>query len=198
MNRYINYSDADLVALLRTGDEIAFSTIYKRYWEKLYYTAVKRLQDEPEAQESIQDIFYSIWKNREHFHLRENLENYLAVAVKFQVIQRIAKSNRRSLVEQTLSREAEQDRLTGAQKDWNQYDLEVLQARLSKVIDTLPKKCKLVFNMSRDEEYTNKKIAAELGISEKAVEKHVSHALKVLRTNLGPKAIIILLLNQLL
>lgn len=198
MNRYVNYSDVDLVALLRTGDEIAFSTIYKRYWEKLYYTAVKRLKDEAEAQESVQDIFYSIWKNREHFHLRENLENYLAVAVKFQVIQRVAKSNRRSLVEQTLGREAEQDRLTGTQTEWNQYDLEVLQVRLSKVIDTLPKKCKLVFNMSRDEEYTNKKIAAELGISEKAVEKHVSHALKVLRTNLGPKAIIILLLNQLL
>ncbi|MBB5440077.1 RNA polymerase sigma-70 factor (ECF subfamily) [Pedobacter sp. AK017] len=191
-------SDGELVALLKGADHAAFTEIYERYWEKLYYKAVKKLGDEAEAQESVQDIFFSLWKNRENFQLRENLENYLAVAVKFQVIQRLAKSRRRHVVVQTLVKEAEQERLSGFAAEWNQEDLEILQAKLTQVIDTLPKKCKLVFNMSRNEAYTNKKIAAELGISEKAVEKHVSHALKVLRSNLGHKSMIILLLNQLL
>lgn len=198
MKDYSKYSDAELAVFLRSGDNTAFTEIYERYWEKLYYIAVRKIKDEAEAQESLQDIFFSLWKNRAHLELRENLENYLAVAVKFQIIQRIAKSRRRSLVVNTLAREAEQDRLRESGKDWNQHDLEILQARLSVIIDTLPKKCKLVFNMSRSEEYTNKKIAAELGISEKAVEKHVSHALKVLRSKLGTKAMILLLLHQVL
>ncbi len=196
--RYSNHTDADLIALLQTGDELAFSILYNRYWEKLYYTAVKKLRDEAEAQECVQEIFYALWKNRGNFQLRQNLENYLAVAVKFQVIQRIAKSKRRSQIEQTLAKTAEEERLAEEEPFWNQDDLERLQARLSKVIDTLPKKCKLVFTMSRDEEYTNKKIADELGISEKAVEKHITHALKVLRTDLGTKGLILLLFNQLL
>lgn len=198
MKDYSKYSDAELAVFLRSGDNTAFTEIYERYWEKLYYIAVRKIKDEAEAQESLQDIFFSLWKNRAHLELRENLENYLAVAVKFQIIQRIAKSRRRSLVVNTLAREAEQDRLRESGKDWSQHDLEVLQARLSAIIDTLPKKCKLVFNMSRSEEYTNKKIAAELGISEKAVEKHVSHALKVLRSKFGTKAMILLFLHQLL
>jgi RNA polymerase sigma-70 factor (family 1) len=198
MKLYSNYSDADLVALLKTGDELAFSIIYNRYWEKLYYAAVRRLHDEAEAQESVQEIFYSLWKNRENFQLRADLENYLAVAVKFQVIQRIAKGKRRSLVVQSLARDAEEEGLVSTESEWSQYDLELLQARLSSVIDSLPSKCKLVFSMSRDDEYTNKKIAAELGISEKGVEKHITHALKVLRSSLGTKAMIVLLFHQLL
>ncbi|WP_177217176.1 RNA polymerase sigma factor [Pedobacter insulae] len=193
--QYSNYSDAELISLLQTGDELAFSIIYIRYWEKLYYSAVKKLRDEAEAQECVQEIFYALWKNKEHFQLRENLENYLAVAVKFQVIQRIAKSKRRNLVEQALTRDAE-EQADASGSHWSQYDLEILQARLSKVIDTLPKKCKLVFKMSRDEHYTNKKIAEELEISEKAVEKHITHALKLLRTDLGTKGFIMLLANQ--
>jgi RNA polymerase sigma-70 factor (family 1) len=191
-------SDGELVILLKDGNHTAFTQIYERYWEKLYYKAVKKLGDESEAQEAVQDIFFSIWKNRENFQLRENLENYLAVAVKFQVIQRLAKSKRRHVVVQTLTREAEHAQLSESVREWSQEDLEILQARLTAIIDTLPKKCKLVFTMSRSEEYTNKKIASELGISEKAVEKHVSHALKVLRSNLGHKSMILLLLNQLL
>ena len=198
MEDFTKQTDQELVILLSDGNHDAFTKIYERYWEKLYYKAAKKLGDEAEAQEAVQDIFFSIWKNREGFQLRENRENYLAVAVKFQVIQRLAKSKRRHVVVQTLARETEQEQLSDAARDWSQEDLEILQARLNAVIDTLPKKCKLVFNMSRSEDYTNKKIAAELGISEKAVEKHISHALKVLRANLGHKSMILLLLNQLL
>ena len=198
MGDFSKHTDEELVILVKDGNHDAFTKIYERYWEKLYYQAAKKLGDESEAQEAVQDIFFSIWKNRESFRLRENLESYLAVAVKFQVIQRLAKSKRRHIVVQTLAREAEQGQLSESATEWSQEDLEILQARLNAVIDTLPKKCKLVFKMSRSEEYTNKKIAAELNISEKAVEKHVSHALKVLRSNLGHKSLILLLINQLL
>ncbi|TCC88983.1 RNA polymerase sigma-70 factor [Pedobacter hiemivivus] len=195
MASYASLSDQELADLLRHGNETVFKIIYDRFWSKLYFVASKRLNDPAEAEEAVQDIFLNLWKNRESFQLKVNFENYLAVAIKFQVIKRRAKRFKRSIIEQQLGTEAELENFQNQNYDWNQYDLEELQGRLSKIIDTLPPKCKLVFNMSRDENYTNKKIAAELGISEKAVEKHVTQALKVLKTKLGLSLIFILFLN---
>lgn len=195
MASYATLSDQELADLLRHGDETVFKIIYDRFWSKLYFVASKRLNDPAEAEEAVQDIFLNLWKNRAAFQLKVNFENYLAVAIKFQVIKRRAKRFKRSLIEQQLGTEAELENFQNQNYDWSQYDLEELQNRLSKIIDTLPPKCKLVFNMSRDENYTNKKIAAELGISEKAVEKHVTQALKVLKTKLGLSLIFILFLN---
>lgn len=195
MASYATLSDQELADLLRQGNETVFKIIYDRFWSKLYFVASKRLNDPAEAEEAVQDIFLNLWKNRETFQLKVNFENYLAVAIKFQVIKRRAKRFKRSIIEQQLGTEAELENFQNQNYDWNQYDLEELQGRLSKIIDTLPPKCKLVFNMSRDENYTNKKIAAELGISEKAVEKHVTQALKVLKTKLGLSLIFILFLN---
>lgn len=195
MASYASLSDQELADLLRHGNETVFKIIYDRFWSKLYFVASKRLNDPAEAEEAVQDIFLNLWKNREGFQLKVNFENYLAVAIKFQVIKRRAKRFKRSIIEQQLGTQAELENFQNQNYDWNQYDLEELQGRLSKIIDTLPPKCKLVFNMSRDENYTNKKIAAELGISEKAVEKHVTQALKVLKTKLGLSLIFILFLN---
>ena len=195
MASYATLSDQELADLLRHGNETVFKIIYDRFWSKLYFVASKRLNDPAEAEEAVQDIFLNLWKNRETFQLKVNFENYLAVAIKFQVIKRRAKRFKRSIIEQQLGTEAELENFQNQNYDWSQYDLEELQGRLSKIIDTLPPKCKLVFNMSRDENYTNKKIATELGISEKAVEKHVTQALKVLKTKLGLSLIFILFLN---
>jgi len=167
MASYATLSDQELADLLRHGNETVFKIIYDRFWSKLYFVASKRLNDPAEAEEAVQDIFLNLWKNRECFQLKVNFENYLAVAIKFQVIKRRAKRFKRSIIEQQLGTEAELENFQNQNYDWSQYDLEELQGRLSKIIDTLPPKCKLVFNMSRDENYTNKKIAAELGISEK-------------------------------
>jgi hypothetical protein len=41
---YAAYSDRELA--VKTGDADAFTAIYKRYWEKIYVIAIKRLAGE--------------------------------------------------------------------------------------------------------------------------------------------------------
>jgi RNA polymerase sigma-70 factor (ECF subfamily) len=48
----------------------------------------------------------------------------------------------------------------------------------------LPEKCREVFMLSRSEDLSYKDISGHLGISVSTVEKHISKALKVLRTSL--------------
>ena len=46
MADYAAYSDRELAVLFKTGDADAFTAIYKRYWEKIYVIAIKRLAGE--------------------------------------------------------------------------------------------------------------------------------------------------------
>ncbi|WP_298737974.1 RNA polymerase sigma-70 factor [uncultured Chitinophaga sp.] len=190
MTSYLKLSDQDLAALLREGDEAAFKAVYQQYWDKLLALAGRRLGNIDEAEDVVQDIFLHLWKRRESFELKVNFEHYFAVAVKFEVINRLAKR----------SREQERDHAFAKETPGHQapllpaFDLEQLQKQLEATISTLPPKCQLVFRMSRRTDYTNKKIAEQLHISEKAVEKQVTRALKLLKSRFGPMLTLALLL----
>lgn len=173
-------TDQELAEMLNNGNEGAFEVIYKRYWHKLLAIAGRRLNDIENAEEVVQNIFLNLWKRRKTFVLTVSFENYFAVAVKFEVINQLAKQVR----EAKRNTEFAQS-LNDSNEILLTYDLELLRKQLEENINTLPDKCQLVFRMSRQADYTNKKIAQELNLSEKTVEKHITTALKVLRKRFG-------------
>lgn len=180
VERYSTFTDQQLASLLRAGDAGAFKFIYGRFWDKLLVVAAKRLGSVPEAEEVIQDIFLNLWRRRETFELKVSFENYLAVALKFEVINRRAKRVRENAFHVQLG-----SQIPPVYSDKINFDLEYLQQQLEHTLNSLPPKCRLVFRLSRDNNYTNKQIAKELGVTEKAVEKHISKALKVFRKRFG-------------
>ena len=190
MRDFSKYSDQELAALLRSGDTAAFKTIYKKYWDKLLVVAGKRLGDLQEAEEVLQDIFLNLWLKRADFQLRISFDNYFAVAVKFQIINRLAKRSRESIRNKAFA----EGRIEVAEPVAVQFDLVLLKQQLNDTIETLPRKCQLVFKMSREQELSNKEIARELDISEKTVEKHMTNALKTLRTRFGNLLPVLMLL----
>lgn len=179
----------ELADLLRAGDAAAFKVIYQKYWDKLLVIAGKRLNDIGDAEEAIQDIFLNLWKRRESFRLKVGFDNYFAVAVKFEIINRLAKRARESRRNNAFA-----EKISGQQESpVVRFDLKTLQKQLEHTISSLPPKCQLIFRMSRENDYTNKKIAAELNISEKAVEKHITYALKLLKARFGSFLTLLLL-----
>ena len=63
--------------------------------------------------------------------------------------------------------------------------LDELKEQLVKETAKLPEKCRMVFQMSREEGYSQKQIAKKLSISEKTVEAHLSKAIRTLRIGLS-------------
>jgi RNA polymerase sigma-70 factor (ECF subfamily) len=181
MINYHELNETELADLLRVGDEVAFSVIYKKYWDKMLTVAGRRLNDLTEAEEAVQDIFLNLWKRREAFTLRVGFENYFAVAVKFEIINRLAKRARKMNRDQEFALNLESSK----DAPFEHFDFDLLQKQLEYTITGLPSKCQLVFRMSREAGLANKNIASELNISEKAVEKHITYALKTLRTRFG-------------
>ena len=180
MKIYSAYSDNELVALLSNGDELAFAEIYNRFWSKLLVVALNRCNNQLDAEEVVQEIFYSLWKRRTTLQLRHGLNTYLSVAVKYKVINILAKRHQEKLhldslphgelIEETTTR-------------WiNEREL---KNQIEQGINSLPEKCRIVFLMSRDEGKSASQIAQELGISQKTVEAHLGKALKDLRNSLN-------------
>ncbi len=56
-------SDELLVKLLRVDDQGAFQEIYQRYWKALFSAAQYKLKTDEIAEELLQEVFLSIWKN---------------------------------------------------------------------------------------------------------------------------------------
>jgi len=181
MPAYASYSDQELLSLLREGDATAFRLIYDRYWDKLYVIARKRLNDALEAEEVVQDIFCNLWRKRGYINLVKGFDNYFSIAVKYEVINRMAKMARAAdYLKDAASELSELDEGTIQLLDYNQ-----LQEQLQLTIAGLPEKCRLVFTLQQEKGYSQKQIADELDISEKTVEAHLSKARKTLRGHFG-------------
>ena len=67
----------------------------------------------------------------------------------------------------------------------DQYMHGELQSHVTKAINSLPPKCRAVFQLSRFEELTYREIAEKMDISIKTVENQMGKALKILRRELG-------------
>jgi len=179
INSYIEKSDLELINLMKQHDQAAFTEIYHRYWKKLFTVAANKIQDLEEAREIVQNVFISLWNRREQLEINSSLQNYLAVSVKYRVINVLDKLNTKRFYLDSL----DQAHVDDSTQQW--LDFMELKRQLSEFISDLPEKCRLVFIMSREEGYSHKEISEKLGISEKTVEGHLTKAIKLIKEQLN-------------
>lgn len=173
MPLYPPHSDEELVQLLQNNNEQAFNQIYQRYWRKLYAMAYHRLRSKQASEDVVQEVLAGVWQRRNTTAI-QNLEAYLATATRFAVFRQLSREATLSSTDTTHNEPVTQ----------GTPDERLLLQQLQKEINRLPEKCRLVFQYSRDLGMTNREIADELDISQKAVEKHITKAIKSLRDHL--------------
>lgn len=181
MKSYSIYDDGTLVRLLTKGDADAFTEIYKRYWKKLFSIAANKVRDLSLSEELVQDIFLDLWNRRLGLELKGELAAYLAVAMKYKVIDARQKRAR----EQAYAKEAGISIYKVDDSTHERLSFDELKDRLAALVAELPKKCQLVYRLSREAGLSQKEIASHLEISEKTVESHLSRAVKSLKTGLN-------------
>ncbi|MGN7819342.1 RNA polymerase sigma-70 factor [Chitinophaga sp. 22536] len=187
MTRYEPPSDADLIMSLREGDSGAFTEIYNRYWKQLLAIAYLHSRDKTIAEEIVQEVFISLWNRRNELYI-DNVNAYLATAVKLSVFKQLVRQKRRDEIKEQV-----------AVTDTSSFDEEqiytrFLQQQINGVVEVLPEKCRLVFKLSREEGLTIPEVALRMGIAEKTAEAHLTKALKVLKLRLNRPYIWALLL----
>ncbi|PSL47953.1 RNA polymerase sigma-70 factor (ECF subfamily) [Chitinophaga niastensis] len=177
-SNYSLYEDDDLVKAFQLNADIrAFEEIYKRFWFKLYNAALKRTTSRQEAEELIQTIFERLWANRQKAVIN-NVGAYLAVSLRnilndFQRRKITAEKFRQSLHTPPVSNSTEED-----------VNRDLLLKAIDSTLKELPEKTRTVFLLSRFENKSVREIAGNLDLTEKAVEYHITKAIKLLRQRL--------------
>lgn len=177
-NLYNTLPDEILVRLLSTGDENAYEAIYLRYWRRLYTSAAQKTSDQAAAEELVQELFMSLWENRRKTSIG-NLEAYLKTALRYATITYI----KSRLAAQETELESVQHVAIDGGAD-SAIGVDELLAALQQALTLLPEKTRRVFQMNRFENRSVADIAKHFGITERAVEYHITQSLRTLRLHL--------------
>lgn len=172
---YRTLEDNELLELVKLSDGKAFDEVYQRYWRKLYALAYYHLKDSSEAEDVVQEIFVSLWASRERANIR-SLYAYLATATKYAVFNHFSQPGGKTTSLESL--------MNSQDAALSPADSRLMEREIREEISKLPEKCRLVFRYSREEGLCNKSISEKLNISTKAVEKHITRALRQLRVQL--------------
>jgi RNA polymerase sigma-70 factor (ECF subfamily) len=161
-----------------------FEGLFKEYFPSLMAFARKILGDEEEAREVVQQVFINLWEKRAALDLSTSLKSYLFTSVHNRSLNVIRDRKKFS--------SAEMPDVAGEWDVSAQIESMELEGKIREGIDSLPEKCREVFELNRFEGLKYSEIAAKLGISVKTVENQMSKALKILREQLGKYLMMIL------
>lgn len=172
-------SDEELVDLLNNDSREALNEIYRRHWSPMYIASFNILKDHDACMDINQDIFTWLWTKRGELTI-SSLKSYLLSAVRYKVTSVIRKVKvSQSFLDRIATAEPSFDNVT------SNLEVRELKAIIVQFISDLPDRCREVFDLSRNHHLSNKEIAQRLGISEKAVERQMTIALKRFKAAIG-------------
>ena len=160
-----------------------FSEMYLTYYPKLVRFAKEFVMLEEDAENITQDVFADLWERRDSMSEIENVNAYLFRLVKNRSLDYLKrKISEQKYVESTqtsfeieLSLKLQSLDRFDACYFLEGNDTEIL---IRAAINSLPKRCRDIFLMSRLEGLKYKEISERLGISIKTVECQMGIALK--------------------
>lgn len=163
--------------------ELEFSDFFNLHWSNVFALALKLCNEEEVAKDICQNIFSSVWSRGLRYDNDGAAAAYLVKATKFQVLNyfRDAKQNEQ-LSEQHFQNNTDQLRYN---PETLFFDKE-LSKQLDKHIARLKEPSRTIFKLSRENNLSYREIAAEQGVAVKTVEKHISIALRQLRSVFSP------------
>jgi len=176
MNDFVLYSK------VREGDIRAYETLFRRYFEPLCMYGKKITDDLDVAQEMVQELFYTIWKDRSRLRIVLSVKSYLYGAMRNQSLQYLEHLQVRERYYQHVAAESTESSLHDSPQEILEY--KELEQRLEYALEHLPKRRRDIFRMNRFEGKKYEQIAHELSLSVKTIEAEMSKALQTLRKSL--------------
>lgn len=167
--------------LFATDPKQGCEVLFQKYYKLLCSHGVRFVHSKEVAEDLVCEVFYKFWNDRIYERITSSYRAYLFKAVRFSAY---------NYLRWELSKHRQD---VDCREVWSTMDshhpedtllLDELSQEIQRIIANLPAQCKRVFVLSRFENKKYSEIAAELGISVKAVEAHVSKALDILRTRL--------------
>ncbi|HEU4471943.1 MAG TPA: sigma-70 family RNA polymerase sigma factor [Flavisolibacter sp.] len=169
-------SDAELLIQFRqpATKEQAFTTLIRKYQEKLYWHIRRMVVDHDDANDVLQNVFIRVWNGLENF--REDAQLYTW-------LYRIATNESLSFIESQKKRSAVslndvESGLSNKIKADKHFDANKLEWKLQLAIQQLPEKQRIVFTLRYYDEMPYEEMSRVLETSEGALKASYHHAVK--------------------
>jgi RNA polymerase sigma-70 factor (ECF subfamily) len=151
--------------------------LFRLYFGPLCSHAIRFVYSKQIAEDIVAEVFYKFWEHRTFEKITTSYRAYLFKSVRHASYNYVKFNLSKIPYPKCLPDGACSDPCEILQCD-------ELHQLLEEIINSLPKQCKRVFLLNRMENKRYSDIAAELDISVKAIEAHVSKALNTLREKL--------------
>jgi RNA polymerase sigma-70 factor (ECF subfamily) len=170
--------ESHLVGLQHTDGEAFMEALYRAYYRPLATTAVRVVQDRAVAEDLVQEVLLTVWKNRETLAVTSTYQAYLTRAVLNAALRYTSRQKRQvAWDEATLpepSRNTTEEHLYGQEAE----------TAVAAALALLPPQCRAVFLLSRQDGLSYQQIADALEVAPKTVENQMGKALRLLRQGL--------------
>lgn len=162
---------------INEGSQKAFEELYRLFFPRLYNFVLVFVHKKELAEELVNDVMIKIWEKRCLINNIENLETYLFVAVRNHSLNYLQKNSHVNVMIDTETGFAELTNLNNPEKEleWKEIHYNLVTA-----VDRLPKQCRTVFKLIKEEGFKYKQVAEILGLSPRTVETQLFRAIKKL------------------
>ena len=188
-------TDEVLVARARSKDVAAFEELLGRYEDKLYRLAMRFVRNENDAQEILQDVFLSAWRNLPGFEGRAQFGSWMYRVTVNAALMFLRARNRHPEVmlddiEPGVLHKAAEQSVHGSSEDWSQRPDEQLQSEelrrhIQTAVDALPDGLRTGFLVRDVEGLSTEETAELLSLSLPAVKTRLHRARLALREAIG-------------
>jgi RNA polymerase sigma-70 factor (ECF subfamily) len=171
-----NNIEESYVKALCKGDQKAFEILFLQYQPKLVFFLYGFIKDNEQARDMAQDIFLSIWNNKEKLAEVKSFKAY---------VYKMAKNAVCNYYDHIIVNDKfVADQLTHSPDSENTEETifaNQLQEMINMAVSQMPPQRKQIYMMSRIEGMSNTEIAERLNINKRTVENHLTAALADIR-----------------
>jgi RNA polymerase sigma-70 factor (family 1) len=158
-------------------DDKAFESLFYLLNTPLIKFSTMYVHQKEAAEEIVSDVFVKCWMSRKSLADVHNMDTYLFVAVKNQSLNYVKKYSHIHLVQVEDTNEIKFVKTFNPQEELEKKEL---LFKMEKAIEGLPRQCRIIFRLIREDGIKYKEVAEILNISPRTVQTQLFRAMKKL------------------
>lgn len=156
-------------------DQLAYQELFYLFYKPLLRFAHAFVRSHELAEEIVSDVFIRIWERRAQLEEIGNLKVYLYVSTRNMALKYLLKKQKQA----SIALDDLQVELESQHQDPGQLLLTAeLMNRVTRAIEELPPRCKMVYKLIKEDGLRYKEVAEILNISIKTIDNQLAIALK--------------------
>jgi len=165
-------TEEELIRKCKKGNRAAQEQLYRAYSAVLFGICLKYSRNKTEAEDNLHDSFMTIFEKIHQFRSQGSFEGWLKRVTVNTVLQKYRREQPLTLVAETVDSEDEEPSV-GLE--------DIPLGTLLKLIQDLPRKYRITFNMYVMDGFTHKEISEALGTSEGTSKSNLARARSILK-----------------